>query len=113
MKVLIDECIDRYFASEIVGHDVSTVPGKLDGPARKNGELLALAADQYDAFVTQSDQGLSRQQNLSKFDIAVIVLASRSNRTYPIFSASTEPTSRALETSIPGRCVVVSSELET
>jgi hypothetical protein len=47
--------------------------------SRKNGELLALAAVEFDIFLT-SDRNLSHQQNLSGFDIAVIVLVARSNR---------------------------------
>jgi hypothetical protein len=26
VRILLDECIDRRFAAELVGHDVSTVP---------------------------------------------------------------------------------------
>ena len=45
----------------------------------KNGELLALAAREFDVFVTV-DRNLSFQQNLPAFAIAVIVLRARSNR---------------------------------
>jgi hypothetical protein len=45
----------------------------------KNGELLALAAKEFDVFITV-DRNLSFQQNLPVFDIAVIVLRSGSNR---------------------------------
>ncbi len=45
----------------------------------KNGELLALAQAEFDVFITV-DQNLSFQQNLSQFDIAVIVLQAPSNR---------------------------------
>jgi hypothetical protein len=38
-----------------------------------------LAAADFDVFVT-SDRNLSHQQNLSEFDIAVIVLVAASNR---------------------------------
>jgi hypothetical protein len=47
--------------------------------SKKNGELLALAAVEFDVFLT-SDRNLSHQQNLSAFDIAVIVLFAASNR---------------------------------
>lgn len=42
----------------------------------KNGELLALAAEQFDVFVTV-DRNLSGQQNLGSFPIAVIVLRTK------------------------------------
>ena len=45
----------------------------------KNGELLSLAAAEFDVFVTV-DRNLSFQQNLSRFDIAVIVLRAHSNQ---------------------------------
>lgn len=45
----------------------------------KNGQLLALAAVEFDVFVTV-DRSLSFQQNLSQFDMAIVVLKSTSNR---------------------------------
>ena len=44
----------------------------------KNGKLLALAAEEFDVFVTV-DRNLSFQQNLPQFDIAVVVLQAPSN----------------------------------
>ena len=44
----------------------------------KNGRLLALAATQFDAFIT-ADQNLGYQQNLANLPIAVVVLAAHSN----------------------------------
>lgn len=46
---------------------------------KRNGELLLLAATEFDVFVTV-DKNLSLQQDLSKLDLAVIVLVSDSNR---------------------------------
>ena len=45
----------------------------------KNGALLSLAEKTFDVFITV-DRNLSTQQNLSRFDIAVMVLRSKSNR---------------------------------
>ena len=45
----------------------------------RNGELLALAANEFEVFVTV-DRNLSFQQNLPTFAIAVIVLRAKSNR---------------------------------
>lgn len=45
----------------------------------KNGELLALASKQFEVFVTV-DRNLSFEQNLPAFEIAVVVMRSRSNR---------------------------------
>jgi hypothetical protein len=45
----------------------------------RNGKLLALAAGQYDVFVT-ADRNLQYQQNLSSLPLAVIVLVAYDNR---------------------------------
>jgi len=45
----------------------------------KNGELLALAEQQFDVFVTV-DSNLSFQQNLPHFNMAVLILQVPSNR---------------------------------
>lgn len=78
MKVLLDECVDRRLAWEIVGHDVKTVPD-VGWAALKNGDLLARAEQEFDAFVTV-DRNLPFQQDLSRFSVAVIVLRAPSNR---------------------------------
>ena len=78
MKVFLDECVDWRFARQITGHDVKTAR-QMGWSAIKNGELLALAAAEFDTFVTV-DRNLSFQQNLPVFDIAVIVLRAKSNR---------------------------------
>ena len=78
MKILLDECVDRRFAKELPGHDVKTVP-KMGWATIKNGELLALAENDFDVFVTV-DRNLAFQQNLPKFSIAVAVLHAPSNR---------------------------------
>lgn len=78
MRILLDECVDRRFAKEITGHEVVPVP-QAGWAGIKNGELLTLAQEQFDAFVTV-DRNLSFQQNLSRFTIAVVVLQAPSNR---------------------------------
>jgi hypothetical protein len=76
--VLLDECVDRRLARDIVGHDVSTVP-QMGWATIRNGDLLALAEGQFDVFVTV-DRNLSFQQNLPRYNIAVLILRARSNR---------------------------------
>ncbi|MGH2436889.1 MAG: DUF5615 family PIN-like protein [bacterium] len=78
MRVLLDECLPRRLKRELVGHDVRTAP-EMGWASKTNGELLALAAADFDVLLT-SDRNLSHQQNLSAFDIAVIVLVAVSNR---------------------------------
>ena len=65
MKVLVDECVDWRLSREIVGHEVKTAR-QMSWSTIKNGELLALAAKEFDVFVTV-DRNLSFQQNLPTF----------------------------------------------
>ena len=78
MRVLLDECVHRRIAKDILGHDTKTVQ-QAGWAGVKNGELLSRAQRQFDAFVTV-DQKLPSQQDLSRFSIAVIVLRAQSNR---------------------------------
>lgn len=78
MKLLLDECIDRRLAREFIGYEVKTVP-QTGWAGVKNGQLLALAEEEFDVFITV-DRNLPFQQNLPQFDIAVIVLQAPSNR---------------------------------
>ena len=78
VKILLDECIDRKFARGFKDHDIKTVP-QMGWAGIKNGQLLALAASEFDVFITV-DRNLSFQQNLPQFDIAVVVLCASSNR---------------------------------
>jgi hypothetical protein len=45
----------------------------------KNGELLSLAAEQFDVFI-MVDRNLAFQQNVAGLSIAAIVLRARTNR---------------------------------
>jgi hypothetical protein len=47
--------------------------------AIKNGELLALASERFDVFVTV-DRNLSYQQNVQALPIAIVVLHAKANR---------------------------------
>ena len=78
MKVFLDECIDWRLARSIAGHETKTAR-QMGWSTIKNGEPLALAAREFDVFVTV-DRNLSFQQNLPAFEIAVIVLRAASNR---------------------------------
>jgi hypothetical protein len=51
VKVLLDECVDWRLARDIVGHEVKAVH-QMGWATIKNGELLALASQHFDVFVT-------------------------------------------------------------
>ena len=78
MKLLLDECVDRRLARELVGHAVATVPQR-GWAGIKNGQLLALAAQEFEAFITV-DRKLAEQQDLASFKIVVLLLRARTNR---------------------------------
>jgi hypothetical protein len=78
VNVLLDECVDRRFAHDLAGHEVTTVPRR-GWAGIKNGDLLALAEKEFDAFVTV-DRKLASQQDLRKFRIAVLLIRARTNR---------------------------------
>ncbi len=80
MRVLIDECAPRalkVFLSQR-GHDCLTVQ-ETGWSGKQNGELLALAEREFQAFVT-IDSNLEYQQNLKGRMIAVVILSAASNR---------------------------------
>lgn len=68
----------RRLSGDLAGHEVKTVP-QMGWSGVNNGELLALAEKEFDVFITV-DRNLTFQQSLPKFDIAVLVLCTSSNR---------------------------------
>jgi len=77
MRVLFDECFPRALRAEFPGHDIKTV--KESGWAGvKNGELLRLAAGQFDVLLTV-DRNLEYQQNFFGLTLAVTVVDAPSN----------------------------------
>ena len=77
-KILLDECVDRRLAKAIHKHAVKTVP-EMGWAGLKNGELLKKAQGQFDLFLT-TDRNLSTQQNLTQYNIAIVVLCAKTNR---------------------------------
>ena len=78
MRILLDEDLPRRLAAMLVGHEVSTVQRR-GWAGIKNGELLGLAAAEFDVFLTM-DGNLEFQQNLATLPIAVLVVEGVSNR---------------------------------
>ena len=77
MRVLLDECLPRRLKRDLVGHDARTTP-EMGWASKRNGDLLRLAEWDFDVFLTV-DRKLQHQQNLSTFNIAVVVLVAPSN----------------------------------
>jgi predicted nuclease of predicted toxin-antitoxin system len=104
VKVLLDECIDWRLSRDISGHEVKTAR-QMGWTAVKNGELLQLASDSFDVFVTV-DRNLSFQQDLVSFPIAVIVLKAKTNRLIDL-QPLIPKLLRAIELTEPGTPVFV------
>jgi len=78
VRVLLDECVDWRLSRTLTGHEVRSAR-QMGWSAIKNGELLELASERFDAFVTV-DRNLAFQQNVRSLLIAVIVLHAKTNR---------------------------------
>jgi len=78
MKVLLDECVPFIVKQLIPGHSVYGVR-MMGWSGVKNGELIRLADDQFDVFVT-IDKNLSYQQDLSRVRMAIVLVNVDSNR---------------------------------
>ncbi len=78
MNVLLDECVPARLGRLLAEHSVITVPRR-GWAGLKNGDLLALAEKEFDAFITV-DRKISTEQDLTKFKIAVLLIRARTNR---------------------------------
>jgi predicted nuclease of predicted toxin-antitoxin system len=106
MKILLDECIDRRLARELIDYDIKTVP-QMGWAGIKDGQLLTLAEVEFDVFITV-DRNLSFQQNLPQFDIAVIVLKASSNRLADLKPLAPK-ISAVLDGAVKGEAIIVSA----
>ena len=78
MRILLDESLPRRLIGELPGHAVSTVTDS-GWSGLENGDLLRVAAGQFDVFLT-ADQNFEYQQNLSELPLAVVVLVTLNNK---------------------------------
>ena len=78
MRVLVDECVDWRLLRDLHEHEAKTVK-QLGWERLQDGDLLRRASSEFDVLLTV-DKDLPYQQNISTFDIAVIVLRGRSTR---------------------------------
>ena len=70
----------------------------------KNGELLRIAENEFDVWVT-ADQNIEYQQNLSRFNIAVVVLVAPNNRLETLLPMILEVTQSAAVYSTSASCL--------
>ena len=77
MKVLLDESLNIQLRHHFPGHDARTVD-YMGWKSVGNGELLALARQEFEVFITR-DQKIQKEQNITSEEIPIIVLYARSN----------------------------------
>lgn len=77
MRLLLDESVPAKLKRHLAAHDVCTVLD-MGWSGVQNGNLLALAAADFDAFVTV-DKNMPYQQNRSALPLPVFVLDALSN----------------------------------
>ena len=95
MRLLLDESVPVRLRRSLPSHSVKTVV-EMGWGGVKNGALFALAAKEFDVFLTV-DKNLPYQQNLGNLPIAVIVLEAHSNEL-----AALLPLLRKLEQALGG-----------
>jgi predicted nuclease of predicted toxin-antitoxin system len=106
MRVFLDECVDWRLSRDIPGHDIKTAR-QMGWRSIKNGELLALAAKEFDVFVTV-DRNLAFQQNVAPLPITVVVLHAPTSRLADLRRLVPQLLA-AIASAIPGRPTIVGS----
>jgi hypothetical protein len=76
--VLFDEDVPRQLRRDLSDFAIRTVQEQ-SWSSLKNGELLRTAAREFDVLLT-ADKNLQYQQNIPRFDIGIVVLASVDTR---------------------------------
>lgn len=73
--------------------------------SKKNGDLLQSAEKEFDILLT-SDKGIPHQQNLSRYDLSVVVLRAKSNR-YEDLAKLMEKANEAFGSTRPGTATFI------
>ena len=104
MRILLDECLPKRLKRDLIGHDAKSVP-EMGWAGKTNGALLTLAQVDFDVFLTV-DRNLSFQQDVNKFNIAVVVLVAKSNK-HAMLQPLVPAVLVVLATLVPGQVVRV------
>lgn len=111
MRVLLDENVDRRLKRDFAeGYEVVTV-AEAGWAGKSNGELLRLAEQRFDVLLS-TDKGMPYQQNLSRFDLAVVLLRAESNAREHL-APLMDQVDTALASVEPGTVVRITPEPDT
>ncbi len=105
MRVLLDENMPRALVRLLAPEAEARTVQQEGWSGRKNGRLLAVAAESFDALIT-TDRGIPHQQNLSRYEIGIVLMEARSNRIEDL-SPLVPEAKAALASIIPGAVVRV------
>ena len=78
MRILLDECVDWRLSRSIQGHEVVSVQ-QAGWAGLPDESILERAAASFDVLITV-DRNLTVQQQISRYDLGVVVLSAPSNR---------------------------------
>jgi predicted nuclease of predicted toxin-antitoxin system len=106
MRVLLDECVPKRLRLDLPGHSVKTVV-EMGWSGVKNGDLLGLAAADFDCFLTV-DRNLQFQQNVAGLPLAVVVLRAVDNK-FPTLRRLMPKAILALQEIKPGELIEVAA----
>jgi MinD superfamily P-loop ATPase len=73
MKILLDECVTRKLIQHLTEFEVKTVV-EMNWSGLKNGHLLSAAIEEKFDILLTIDKNITFQQNMSNYEIAVVVL---------------------------------------
>ena len=104
-RVLFDEDVPRQLRRELPEFQVRTVQEEGWSSVR-NGELLRRSSQTFDVLVT-ADKRLRYQQNISRYDIGVVVIATRDTR-LPRLLELVDDLRAAIHAVTPGNVLIVS-----
>jgi len=79
LKALLDENMPKALIGLLAPEIEARTVQQMGWSGRKNGDLLSVASESFDVLIT-TDQGIPHQQNLTRYDIGIILLEARSNR---------------------------------
>jgi len=103
-RVLFDEDVPRQLRRDLQEFAIRTVQEE-GWSSVKNGELLRLSSPLFDVLVT-ADKRLRHQQNIRKYDIGVVVIATRDTR-LPRLQQILEELRTAIRDAAPGTVAIV------
>jgi predicted nuclease of predicted toxin-antitoxin system len=105
MKILIDECVPYNLLKDLRNKGIKTVftVRMMGWDGYKNGELIKIADNQFDVFIT-IDKNLKYQQNLTRIRMAIMLLSVQDNRVATVLGKSNLLISN-IESIVPGQFI--------